>query len=146
MGQRHDLRCDKCGYEIDALLGIGMLYAPQNIFKGDQPLLSKLVNDDKITLPVLKSVANGAEISNDYGHELYTCPKDFYLFDKFYFKVGNCQPDYHCPYCETSLQRVTFAKGSALKTRLKFIDQEKFWQCPRCGNAEMTEVNFGNWD
>ena len=146
MGQRHDLRCSKCGYEIDALLGIGMMYSKSNIFEGEKPMLTELVDDTEITNSVLKAVVAGEKISDDYGHELYACPEDFYLFDKFYFKVGDMEPEYHCPYCDNQLQRVTFAKGSFGKTRLRFVDQSKFWQCPRCGNDEMMEVNFGNWD
>jgi len=74
------------------------------------------------------------------------CSDSEVLFDKFYFEVGDMEPEYHCPFCDNQLQRVTFAKGSAGKTRLKFVDQSKFWQCPRCGNDEMVEVKFGNWD
>ncbi len=146
MGQSHDLRCSNCGYEINALLGIGMLYSAENVFKGEKPLLTELVGDKEISDSVLKAVASGAEISDNYGHELYACPEDFYLFDKFYFKVGEVEPKYHCPYCDNYLQRVTFAKGTAGKTQLKFVDQNKFWQCPRCGNAEMIEFKFCNWD
>lgn len=146
MGQKHDLRCSKCGYEIDALLGIGMLYSVENIFKSEKPLLPELVGDDKITQQAWVLVNNNAEISEDYGHSLYACPEDFYLFDKFYFQVGDFKPQYHCPYCQNILQRVAFAKGTAGKTRLKFMDHDKYWQCPRCGNDEMIEYSFDNWD
>lgn len=146
MGQRHDLRCSKCGYEIDAMLGIGMLYSSENIFMGSEPLLNDLVDEKAIVKTALNTVEAGENISNDYGHSLYACPNDFYLFDKFYFKIGTFEPEYHCQYCNRILEQVTFAKGKAGTTRLKFIGQDKFWQCPRCGNDAMVEIAFGNWD
>lgn len=146
MGQRHDLRCSKCGYEIDAMLGIGMLYSPENIFTGQTPLLNELVDDQSTVKDALKRVKLGETIADDYGHALYACPKDFYLFEKFYFKIGSFEPKYHCQYCDTVLEQVTFAKGTAGTTKLKFIGQDKFWQCPRCGNDAMVETAFENWD
>ena len=68
MGQIHDLRCSKCGYEIDALLGIGMMYSKSNIFEGEKPMLTELVSDTEIINRALKAVAAGEKISDDYGY------------------------------------------------------------------------------
>ena len=146
MGQTHDLRCSKCGYGIKAMLGIGMLYSSENIFQGDQPILLDLVSDQEQAKKALDQVAAGAKIFENYGHELYACPHDFFLYDKFYFKVGSIEPMYQCPYGDGILERLIFAKGRAGTTRLKFIGQEKYWQCPRCGNDAMIEYAFENWD
>lgn len=146
VGEVHDLRCNKCGYGIKAMLGVGMLYSVENIFYRKQPILTDLVDDEKISQKVLKEVASGADISDNYGHELYACPNDFFLYNKFYFKVGEMEPQYPCPYGDGILERLEFAKGKAGTTRLKFVGQDKYWQCPRCGNDSMIEYAFENWD
>lgn len=146
MGEIHDLHCNKCGYGIKAMLGIGMMYSPDNVFYRNQPILSELVSDDKISEIALKKIQNGEKPADNYGHRLYACPNDFFLYDKFYFKIGSFEPEYACPYGDGKLQRVDFAKGKLGTTRLKFVGQDKYWQCPRCGNDAMIEASFGNWD
>ncbi|WP_057881203.1 hypothetical protein [Companilactobacillus kimchiensis] len=146
MGEIHDLRCEKCGYGIKTWLGIGMMYSPEMIFEGTDPSLVELVDDEQISTSALELVKTGAEINDHYGHALYACTNDFYLFNKFYFKIDEMEPEYPCPYCDNTLKRITFAKGRAGVTRLQFIDDEKFWHCPKCGNDSMNEVSFSNWD
>jgi len=146
MGERHELRCKKCGYGINAVLGIGMLYSKEMVFGGQTPSLGELVQDKSITDTALSKIATGGKVADDYGHYLYACPNDFYLFNKFYFKVDGAEVSYPCPYGDATLKRVTFAKGKTGTTRLQFIDGSGFWHCPKCGNDSLNEVSFGNWD
>lgn len=147
MGEIHDLRCNKCGYGIKAMIGIGMLYSSENIFGGTDPLLPELVADKNISEQAFQIIKEGKKISEHYGHELYACPNDDFLFDKFYFKVGDLEPQYTCPYGDGVLQRIRFAKGRPGLLKLEFVDHpELTWHCPRCGNDMMNEVAVGNWD
>ena len=149
MGEIHDLHCTKCGYGIKANTGIGMLYSPENVFKDKQFLLD-LVDNPKIVDQTMDLLTKGYEINEDYGHAIYACPNDFYLFDKFYFQLKGTkefEPQYPCPYCQTTLKRLTFAKGNPRATRLQFVEEPgKYWHCPKCGNDELNEMAFGNWD
>lgn len=147
MGEKHDLHCTKCGYGIEAWLGIGMMYAPTMVFEGEHPSLVDLVDDADISSQALKLVQDGQVIADNYEHEIYACPDDFYLFTKLYFKVGEYEPQYPCPYDDGKiLQRLTFAKGQLGSTRLQFVDSKQFWHCPKCGNDELNEYSFANWD
>jgi len=147
MGEIHDLHCNKCGYSIKAMLGIGMLYSPEIVFYGENPSLIELVQNQSITDAALEKISTGAKVNDNYGHALYACPNDDYLFNKFYFKVDEMEPEYPCPYCDATLKRVVFSKSKiAGTTKLKFIDSDKFWSCPKCSNDLLTEFSFENWD
>jgi len=146
MGEIHDLRCSKCGYGIKAMVGIGMLYSPEQIFYGPNPALSELVQDKALTKQALTKISAGKRVDDDYGHFIYACPNDFYLFDKFYFKIDDWEPEYPCPYGDGILKRLIFAKGQLGTTRLKFVDDSGYWHCPKCGNDSLNEVSFANWD
>lgn len=146
MGEIHDLRCNKCGYGIKAWLGIGMMYSPEQVFYGKAPSLKELVADESISNEALSLIKSGQKASDDYGHALYACPDDNYLFERFSFKVGEFEPNYPCPYCDKSLQQVTFAKGNLGTTRLKFVDTNIIWHCPKCKNELLKEISFANWD
>lgn len=146
MGKIHNLHCSKCGYGIKAWIGIGMMYAPGMIFEGQDPELVSLVDDTKISTAALKLVKKGKKVSEHYGHAMYSCPNDYYLFNKFYFKVGDMEPAYPCPYCDATLKRVNFAKGKIGSTRLKFVGLDKYWHCPKCGNDSLNEISIANWD
>lgn len=145
MGEVHDLHCSKCGYGIKATLGIGMMYSEQVIFHDSEPLLGDLVNEKDIVENALQLVKT-EKVAENYGHRLYACPNDFYLFNRFFFKVGSYEPEYPCPYCQNTLQQVTFAKGDLGTTKLRFVITDKFWQCPKCGNDALTEFAVSNWD
>lgn len=148
MGEIHDLRCSKCGYGIKAYLGIGMMYAPHMIFGENDPSLPDLIQDDKITSQALAKIKSGVNAKDNYEHALYACPEDNYLFNKFYFELDDgSKPTYQCPYCQTTLQRVTFAKATGGVTKLKFVENpDSLWNCPHCGNSTLNEVAFANWD
>ncbi|WP_334352553.1 hypothetical protein [Companilactobacillus sp. HBUAS56257] len=146
MGEMHNLRCSKCGYGIEANTGIGMLYSEENVVKN---FLADLIEDSKITNQAKVLLKEGNRLNENYGHAIYACPNDFYLFNKFYFQLDPTEfvPQYPCPYCQTTLERVTFAKGSLGTTKLKFIKEpKKLWHCPKCGNEELNEISYGNWD
>lgn len=146
MGQIHDLHCSKCGYGIKVWMGIGLMYSQQAVFTGENPSLIHLVNDEEISTKALDLLHSGEKAADNYGHALYACPNDFYLFERFYFKIGNMEPQYPCPYCDKTLEQVTFAKGDLGVTRLQFIKSQQYWQCPKCGNDSMKESFYADWD
>jgi len=146
VGEMHELRCSDCGYGNKFYLGIGMLYSPERLFYDNRPSLNEVVQNKEITDEALKLIQTGSKVDDDYGQRLYACPNDFYLFDRFYFKIGDMEPEYPCPYGDGILKRVDFSKAGPGTTELKFIDGTGFWKCPRCGNNSMNELSFGNWD
>lgn len=148
MGEIHDLRCSKCGYGIKAYLGIGMMYAPEMIFGSKDSSLPDLVQDEDITSQTMEKIRAGITVKENYGHVLYACPQDHYLFNKFFFELADgFEPAYQCPYCQTILQQVTFAKAGPNVTKLKFVEKpDNFWSCPHCGNNTLNEISFANWD
>lgn len=146
MGEIHNLRCCKCGYGIEAWLGIGMLYHPDYIFYGSDPSLVELVDNKDISNQALSLLNSGIKPNDSHRHKLYACPNDFYLFSKFYFKIDDFEPKYPCPYCKSVLKQVIFTKGTRGTTRLKFEDNDEIWHCPKCKSELLEEMAFGNWD
>jgi predicted RNA-binding Zn-ribbon protein involved in translation (DUF1610 family) len=152
--------------------GIGMMYAPNAVFYGrcddptqnwsiafqdgyceeDKPLLLSLVKSKKIKDKAFDLLSSGAIPDDDYGHELYVCPKCMRLANRFYFKLlssaGDYEPDYHCAKCKTVLRRVEVKDTSDEELQLIYKNHRKIdWKCPDCGNDRIIHDGYmALWD
>jgi len=124
MGQGYDLKCSVCEYRVYVTEGVGMMYSPNAVFYGrcddpnhnwsiglpdgycedGKPLLINLIKSKKTKDKAFELLANGAvPDDDDYGHELFLCPKCLRLSNRFYFKLlsekGDFEPDYSCSHC-----------------------------------------------
>jgi len=172
MGRQYEIKCDGCGYSISVTEGVGMMYAPHAVFYGccnnptqnwsialpdgyceeGEPLLLSFVKSKKIKEKAFSLLSNGAHPDDEYGHELYACPKCMRLANRFYFKISSpveeYEPDYKCSKCKTSLQRAEVKIGKDKRVKLinrgsKRID----WKCPDCGgNQLIPSDHYIMWD
>ena len=170
MGQGYDLKCSTCEYRVSVAEGIGMMYSPNAVFYGrcddrsqkwsialpdgycedGKPLLLDLVKSKKIKDKAFELLANGA-VPDEYGHELYLCPKCLRLSNRFYFKLlsekEDFEPDYQCSHCKTLLRRVkinTRKDGTA-----NIVDKngrKHDWKCLICGGDKLTVKDMVLWD
>ena len=84
-----------------------------------------------------------ASPADDYGHEVYFCPRCHELCGRFYFRLvysgGSYEPEYKCTKCRHFLHRAKAAKkGGEIKlydANNNMID----WQCPRCGHDRLEQ-------
>jgi superfamily II helicase len=136
--------------------GIGMIYSPENVFKGyedEKPLLFSLVKSKKIQREVSESLNNGFAPSDGYGHEVYLCMHCMNFFSRFHFKLakGNevYEPRYLCSKCRKELikKELVVRKG-----QYKVVDCQKKkveWKCRVCGSDELVmdlSVGILMWD
>jgi len=172
MGKGYGIKCAACDYGLSVTEGVGMMYSPNAVFRGrcndpsqnwsiaspdgycehDKPLLLSLVKNMKIKENALTLLAGGACPDNDYGHELYTCPKCMRLSNWFYFKListtGDFEPDYKCSECDTSLTRVEAKRGNDGRITLTCRNHQNVnWKCPDCGGGQLVSTgDFIQWD
>jgi hypothetical protein len=117
----------------------------------DEPLLTDLVRSQKIKNKAFSLLEAGAIPSDDYGHELYICPKCRQLFNRFFFQIrtvdGKYRPKYKCYHCRTLLKRVELEENNKTLTVVFKNNKKALWICPQCGN---TKLAFGDlmihWD
>ena len=162
MGQGYGIKCSACDYGLTVTEGVGMMYSPNAVFYGrsndqsqnwsiafpdgyckdDRPLLLSLVKSKRIKERAFELLANGATPDDEYGHELFVCPKCMRLANRFYFKLlsltGNFEPEYHCTKCKTSLWRVELTSEAECQPEIIYKSQSKVdWKCPDCGNERI---------
>ena len=172
MGKAYELKCSQCEYGISVLEGFGFAYSPDAVFFGhcddptqnwsvacpdgycekDKPYLLELVDDEVIRDKAFELLANGATPDN-YGHELYACPKCMRLANRFYFELMSPNeqfvPDYKCLACKTSLLRVKVLRERNGRGKIVYRNNHQAnWKCPECGCAKLVFVrgSIRNWD
>ena len=161
MGQSFDLKCSTCDYSVFVTEGVGMMYSPNAVFYGrcdnltenwsvafpdgycenDKPMLLSLVKSKRIKDKAFELLANGAT-PDEYGHELYSCPKCAQLTNRFYFKLTSpteqFEPDYRCSKCKSSLCRVEMRFDNDGNGEIVYKNHRKVnWKCPECGGDRL---------
>lgn len=148
MGEGYSFKCSSCGYGIEVIEGIGMMYSPHAVFYGrgenGEPLLSSLVKSEIIKKKAFDLLAAGAQPDDNYGHELYMCPKCMRFSNRFYFKLRSAtedyEPDYKCSSCKTSLKRVMRGYDGNGCLMIEYRNHRKAdWKCPKCNGKELEE-------
>ena len=159
MGQNYEIKCSACDYRISVSEGVGMADSPHAVFYGrcDDPSqnwsiacpdgfceegipnLSKYVKSKRIKEKAFALLSQGAKPADDYGYEMYHCPKCMRLENRFYFRLktfpGKYEPEYKCPKCKGSLQRVELKEKK--DNRIEVVNKngsKADWKCPKCGN------------
>jgi len=172
MGEAYSIKCSSCDYGLWVTEGIGMMYSPNAVFygrcddpsqnwsiafpdgycKNDKPLLLSLVKSKTIKEKAFELLTNGAHPDNDYGHELFVCPKCMRLSNRFHFKLispsENFEPDYKCSKCRVSLNRVIAKQGKNGCYKLTQRNKQRVdWKCPDCGGDQLISgVDYILWD
>jgi len=157
MGTGYGIKCADCNYSIRYLEGVGMFYDDVSVFynnsQNDKPWIHSLIKNKRIKDKAVNLLSNGALPDNEYGHELYACPKCNRLTNRFYFKLVSSkeeyEPDYRCYKCKTKLLKVelqTNKKRDFAKIVFK-NNSDKKWNCPKCGCEKLVYDNcVTNWD
>ena len=134
MGGSYEVSCKECDYTKRFMIGIGMMYSPQNIVDLDSEfaLLTDLIRSKK-TLAHIRELLNEkkAVLADGYGHKVYRCPKCGEFYERFCIRLnyedGSFEVEYKCPKCKTALKPF---KGD--------IVLEKY-PCPKCGRHSLYE-------
>ena len=144
------MRCEKCKYRFEALLGVGMMH--DGVFDvlhlSSQERLKKLrifIQDRAIAKQTLILLEEGAT-ADDYENELYACPQCHRLYTRLYFRLHTeaktYEPDYKCPHCSTLLKRTILGLDAdepviaqGVFCSVVYRDEPTVSvSCPKCGN------------
>lgn len=145
MGRSYAISCKNCDYKNRFITGIGMMYAPHNLtdFETDNPLLPSLIRSKK-TIETIKSLLTdkGAVIADNYGHEIYSCPKCGEFHGRFFIHLdydgGSYEAEYKCSKCKTLLELIKHDSSDNAGWRDKEVSLEKY-PCPKCGTYSLSE-------
>jgi rubrerythrin len=101
-----------------------------------------LVRGKRIKDAAFVLLSKGAVPDDEYGHELYICPKCNRLANRFYFKLTfgmeSYEPDYHCSKCKTQLRRAMLKhKNNDLIEIIYKNNRNAEWKCPECGCGKL---------
>lgn len=154
MGSSYAISCKSCDYADSFITGIGMMYAPHNLmdFEVEKPLLPSLIRSKK-TVDFIKELLRdkNAVIADNYGHEIYRCPKCGELYGRFFIHLdyngGSFEVEYKCPKCKTALEPIEYDISDEDGWETKTIRIEKY-PCPKCGKQCLYEGGEAHilWD
>ena len=174
MGQMFELKCASCDYGIAYTKGVGMMDSPDAVFYGccedsnptqrwsvafpygfcedGKPRLRSFVKSKRVRDKAFDLLNNGAVPDEEYGYELFVCPKCNRLKSNFFFRLhssdGDFEPDYRCVNCRTTLQRVELNTDDDDRCdTLHITTNQGTWKCPECGCEELKcGSRFIMWD
>jgi len=140
MGHTFGVKCAKCEYKFEAVIGHGMAWC--DFFASDPytntPYYLEYIEDEKILEDICHILQNEEnvrahvidEIGYSHGLMQYHCVKCGRLHNKCYFKLvftdGSYEPKYYCDCCENKLIKVNLENYIKLK-----------WHCPLCGQNKL---------
>jgi ssDNA-binding Zn-finger/Zn-ribbon topoisomerase 1 len=135
----------ECDYTKDFRIGIGMMYSPQNLidFESDFALLLNLIRSKK-AISHIKELLNSknALIADNYGHEIYRCPKCGEFYERFFIHLdydgGSFEVEYKCTRCKHVLNPIDYEIKDGNGREEKEINLKKY-PCPKCGNYKLYE-------
>ncbi len=130
MGSGIEITCDNCGYQCDALLGIGMMYS-------DLRKLLHLFHFSRRS--IIQQILDEHDVQDThYEHKAYRCEKCGQFHERFYAKIeydGNktYETVFKCPKCRKKLEDVGY-KDIAV------------YPCPSCRKKTLTAQETISWD
>lgn len=82
----------------------------------------------------------GAVIADNYGHEIYRCPKCGEFYGRFFihFDGGSFEVGYKCTKCKTALESIKYDTSDDAGWEAKRIILEKY-PCTKCGKHSSYE-------
>lgn len=131
MGSGYILLCPICAYELEILLGVGMLYSSlENVVDQLHPSCRGTVRD------ILK---NHSVRKTDFWMALYRCEKCNRLYNRLYARIEYDEGQvyetlYKCPKCKLALNSVP--DNFDLTTA----------PCPSCGKSRLEIRGHIDWD
>ncbi len=157
MGNSVEICCDVCDYKKSFDLGVGMMYGPNNIIDIDSEycILPGLIKSKKALAHIRELVEDKkAVLADDYGHEIYRCPKCRELDSRFFihldFEGGSYEVAYRCTKCKAKLKVIDYdiiPPEDEDEDEIKAMNLEKC-PCPKCGKFKLYEdySNEVRWD
>ncbi|MCL2497434.1 MAG: hypothetical protein FWF06_02335 [Symbiobacteriaceae bacterium] len=157
MGHTFFAKCNDCRYGVEVKEGIGMLFARRNVFnrkdfkRGRKTFLESLTKDFFITIKTFNLMEDGMHPSNDYGYEMYHCPKCHHLESRFFFSMTGrgeqYTPKYRCALCNTLQERTLpnnwyyafkgLKKEEGFTLFVRSDNRQINWICPYCGGRKL---------
>ncbi|RHO55923.1 hypothetical protein DW091_14880 [Eubacterium sp. AM05-23] len=129
------IRCQKCGYEKDFYLGVGLLHSGAPDFDSEYAVLPRLVRDPEALARIKRLVAEeGGTLVTDYCYGVYRCPACGAFYKRFAYAVEKADgqkimPEYICE-CGETLEAVE-------PETLDLSD----CVCPECGEKRLHEAD-----
>jgi predicted nucleic-acid-binding Zn-ribbon protein len=145
MGSSYAISCKNCNYTKSFITSIGMIYSPHNLidFEADAPLMPSLIRSKK-SVGFIKALLTdkGAVIADNYGHEIYRCPKCGEFYGRFFIHLdydgGSFEVEYKCTKCKAALEPIDYDTSIDDGWEDKRISLEKY-PCPKCGKHSLYE-------
>ncbi len=145
MGSSYNIGCKECDYNKSFHIGIGMMYSPHNLmdFESEFALIPSLIRSKK-TVAQIKELLNnkGAVIANDYGHEIFRCPRCGEFYERFFIHLdydgGSFEVEYKCSKCKTKLKQIDYEAAEVTGWVERKINLQKY-PCPKCGKHSLFE-------
>lgn len=148
MGTEYSVLCKGCGYHQKFIIGIGMLYYPENLldFDSEFALLPLLIRSKKVLNRVRElTYEENIKVVDGYGHKIYRCPKCGKFYNRFHLKLeyadGDYEIKYKCTKCKKELELISNDFEDENIIERKEIDLSKY-PCPECGKYELVEDEF----
>lgn len=145
MGSSYGISCTECDYSKSFTIGIGMRYSRQNLmdFESQFALLPNLISSKEVLTQIIELInEKGGIITDDYGHEIYRCPKCGEFYERFFLHLdydnGSFEIEYKCPKCKTNLQKIHEKVENGNRYIKKEINLKKY-PCPQCGKHSLCE-------
>ena len=144
MGTSYGISCRECNYKKTFMVGIGMIYSPQNLidFESKHALLPSLIKSKKAVI-YIKELLNGENaVITDYNYKVYRCPKCGEFYERFFIHLdydgGRFEVEYKCPKCKVALKSIDYNGKKVDRWKEKEINLEKY-PCPKCGKCSLHE-------
>lgn len=138
MGISYGISCRECDYSECFIIGIEMFYCPSKIMDFDSEItpLQGLISSQE-TIDHIRSLLQEkkAVFADNYGHEVYHCPKCGEFFGRFYIRLdydgGFYEVEHKCPKCDVKLNLIEHDVAED-NWGEKQRHPEKY-PCPKCG-------------
>ena len=130
-------------------MGVGMMYSPARVldFDAEEWFLSSLIDSSRTLIRIKKLIQErGAQLKDNYGHEIYRCPSCHNLYNHFFlhldYQGGSYEIPYKCPQCSISLEVIDYdltlpeAEDDEEERTLNLTNTP----CPKCGKKNLCEV------
>lgn len=144
MGRGFGIKCQECSYEKRFILGIGMMYSPENLMdlNSEFSILS-LINSSRTRKLVRELITHkNGNILDGYGHAIYYCNKCGDYHNRFIFSIeyegGIYTPFFKCNKCKIAIEKQEIDD-------YQDVDLDKY-KCPICGKNKLFVECIMNWD
>ena len=159
MGNKFDIKCERCDYSFTANVGHGFRgcgFFETNPDTG-KPYFNEYIKSKKILADVNRILNTEKNVHEDeiaYGHRIswrghgsaqYLCPKCGRFHNNFYFKLtftgGTYEPAYFCTKCKSKLLLIDIIEDNDIYEKNRFctiLSAEQInWRCPLCDHDKL---------